>query len=212
MKSATESEDVKEERIMTIKRIAISIAVLLMGGLFAATAEAEPIDLRIAGFATPTAIDTNGDGTNVSVATSQARGDPQGRAVVHAVTEFVLLVDADGMPIVPGPNCLSFPFLVQLDLLEGSTVSIGKDLSQWTGFYEGGFVCGAVTGTGEFTLDLDGIVNGGSGSFENATGTFHTSLSGRFVVPPGPGSQSFFTGTIVGIINGLDDDDDDGDD
>ena len=45
---------------MTIKRIAISIAVLLMGGLFAATAEAEPIDQRFAGSGFTTAVDTDG--------------------------------------------------------------------------------------------------------------------------------------------------------
>ncbi len=188
---------------MTIKRIAISIAVLLMGGFFAATAEAEPIDERFAGSTAPTAIDTNGDGFNVAVVFFQAKGPPQKSAVVQAQTDFVLLVDAMGMPIIPGPNCPSFPLLVQLDLLEGSRVSTGDDLSQWTGVFTGGFVCADITGTGKFTIDLDGIVNGGSGRFENATGTFHTSLSGRAVVPPGPGNQSFFTGTTVGIINGV---------
>ena len=188
MKSATESKDVKEERIMTIKRIAISIAVLLMGGLFAATAEAEPINLHFAGSSVTNAL-------GIGVSTSKARGAPQGSTALQVQTEF-------GPFFFPGPNCVSPPFVIQLDLIQGSIVSTGDDLSQWTGFFEEGFVCADITGTGKFTIDLDGIVNGGSGRFENATGTFHTSLSGRFVVPLlGPGFQNFFTGTTVGIIN-----------
>ena len=87
---------------MTIKRIAISIAVLLMGGLFAATAEADPIDERFAGSTAPTAIDTDGDGFNVAVVFFQAKGPPPEKRRRASPNRVCSLSRCDGDADNPG--------------------------------------------------------------------------------------------------------------
>ncbi|MHC4934362.1 MAG: hypothetical protein ACYTGV_19490, partial [Planctomycetota bacterium] len=160
------SEDVKEERIMTSKRTSIPFVALLIGLLLAATAEAEPIDLRCATSAMATAVDTNGDTQNVTVSTGQCVGPPQGRATIQGQNEFRLVAP----PGVQGPNCDVLN--LEMELAQGSVVVTGADLSQWAGEQTGGFLCVDVFAL-EFTLEADGMVIGGSGRLENATGAYH---------------------------------------
>jgi hypothetical protein len=162
-----------------------------MGGLFAATAEAEPIDLRCATSTVATAVDTNADTQNVTVSNGRCAGPPQGSAVIQGQNEFRLVAP----PGVQGPNCDLMN--VEMEVVQGSVVVTGQDLSQWAGVQTGGFLCVDIFSL-EFTLEQDGTVIGGSGRLENATGTYHISVQGAAATF---GVHTFNTSTIVGTID-----------
>jgi hypothetical protein len=84
-----------------------------------------------------------------------------------------------------------------MELAQGSVVVTGADLSQWAGEQTGGFLCVDVFAL-EFTLEADGMVIGGSGRLENATGAYHISLHGAAA---SPGVHTVNTATIVGVVD-----------
>ena len=176
---------------MKIKHTATPFAVLLMGGLLAAPAAAEPIDLRCATSTVATGVDTNGDTQNLTVSTGRCTGPPQGSAIIQGQNEFRVVAP----PGVQGPNCDLLN--LEMEVVQGSVVVTGTDLSQWAGAHTGGFLCVDVFAL-EFTLEADGSVVGGSGRLEGAAGAYHISLQGEAATP---GVHTFNTATIVGFLD-----------
>lgn len=176
---------------MTIKCTSSTLAVLLAGALSVATAEAEPIDLECASTAVTTAVDTDGEAGNIVVSTGQCLGSPMGNASVQGQREFRMLAP----PGVQGPNCDLWN--VEMEVVQGSVVVTGADLSQWAGSNTAGFLCFDVF-TLEFTLEQEGTVIGGSGRFEDAVGTYQISVHGSAAAPS---VHTYSSARIVGSID-----------
>ena len=158
-------------------------AGLLMSGML--QAGGMNINQQFSGVTHPLMVDTNDDGIFAGVASFQVVGSP-GKGTILAVAEFADFVP-DG-----SPGCDLRADLVQESFVE--TLNDGSML-----FFEGtaGYNC-VDFATGEVNAELSGIITGGTGRFEAATGTFVIVLSEAFGVGL---TQSALTGTITGTID-----------
>ena len=163
----------------------IPLFILVCAGLAvsgAAQAGEIIINQQFSGMAHPTMVDTNGDGAFAAATSFQLKGSP-GKATMLAVPEFTDFV------FVGTPGCELRAELVQESFIE--TFNDGSML-----FFEAtsGFNCVNIA-TFEIGGQLSGIITGGTGRFEGATGSWMV-----------PEFEAFLVGTtqvaITGIFNG----------
>ena len=162
--------------------IALCAGLVLSG---AAQSGEMSINQRFSGVAHPTMVDANTDGAFANVISFQVKGSP-GKATILAFGEFTPPAITACAPSGGG----------QTDLVQQSFVETFSDLSMLFFEVETGHTCFNIA-TSEITVELTGIITGGAGRFEGATGSWTTESEG-FVV--GPGVMIAFTGTITGTV------------
>ena len=160
--------------------IALCAGLILSG---AAQAGEININQRFSGNGHPTMVDTNGDGNFAAASTFYLRGSP-GRAVMHAFAEFT--------PFMPygTPGCD-----LRAELVYENVVETFDDGSMIFYMATSGFNC-VDFATGKVGGQLVGIMTGGTGRFEGASGTFVVDFE-AFVVG---GGMIAFAGTHKGTI------------
>ena len=140
------------------------------------------INQRYTGVSHPTMLDTNDDGVYANVGSFQMVGSP-GRATMEGVFEST--------PLAPGES----PCDLQNVPVHQSYVETFNDGSMLFLVGTAGYGC-LNLGTSVFWGELSGIVTGGIGRFELATGTWTVELEAFFVGQ----TQIAFTGTFKGTI------------
>ena len=161
------------------------LVLISMGLLVSGTAQARDVkaDASFSGTEHPTMIDSNWDLIYASAGVFEVQG-AHGRAVTHSLTEFTEFT------WYGAPGCDVRALLVSQDFVE-----ILKDGSMVFFSADEGYACVDLA-TGEVNGVASGIVTGGTGKFEGATGywdmTFkpHTLASGLNAI----------TGSITGTI------------
>lgn len=136
---------------------------------------------HFSGMGRETGVDTNGDGIFVTTFTFQAKGSP-GKATIQSMGEFE--------PIMPGAGC-DF----QSRLVQQSWVSLFNDGSMLFHVTTDAQNC-IVFVPFSFTGHLEGIIAGGTGRFEGATGTWTI----EFEAWPVGETMSVAIGTTKGTI------------
>jgi hypothetical protein len=158
--------------------IAICAGLILSG---AAQSGEIRYDQRFSGVGRATAVDTNNDGLFIDTFSFQAKGSP-GKATIESMGEF--------KPVMPGAGCD-----LQSELVQQSFVSTFNDGSMLFHVTTAGqncvtFVPFSITG------HLEGIITGGTGRFEGATGTWIV----EFEAWPVGETMSATIGTTKGTI------------
>jgi hypothetical protein len=95
----------------------------------------------------------------------------------------------------PSAQCAGADY--ETPVVGGSAVATYADLSQMNVVFTSGFVCGKLDGTSKTVAQ--GIVAGGSGRFEGASGTVSIEADGVAFSPTFP-RQASVTGTVTGAI------------
>lgn len=169
-------------------KINIIVATSALALFLAGTAQARDVQInqRFAGASVDSVDPETGNVT--SDGTIQLKGAP-GSASARSHTEL-------GDFGLPSAQCDGFD--LEAPILEGSSVSTFKDLSQLYIFFTSGHVCFRFDGTSRSTAE--GIAVGGTGRFEGATGTLSLEIHGFAVSPPAPGVTSQ-SGTVTGTIS-----------
>jgi len=158
--------------------IALCAGLILSG---AAQAGEININQRFSGTAHPTMVDTNGDGLFAGVGTYHLKGSP-GKATMMAFVEFGAIEPAG----IPGCE-------LRGELVQETFVETFDDLSMIFFAATSGFNCVNIA-TFEIWGGLEGIVTGGTGRFEGATGSWKIEAE---IFPAGPGVTGTFKGTVV---------------
>jgi hypothetical protein len=166
--------------------------VILGLGLLASRANAAngtPIQLKYAGTGMDTAVDTNGDGFNVSLTQANGQG---------TFGSFAMAITAEFGPLGSG-DCA--PGELDLPLLSSAHVMTFPDQSQLFGSSGAldGFLCVNLS-TGQYYGQVEGVYVGGTGRFEGATGEFTSLFDGQNLGDPEIGFRSI-TGTTEGTVN-----------
>ena len=164
----------------------IRLLILIGIGLFASgTAQARDVkaDASFSGTEHPTLIDTNGDMIYASTGVFEVQG-VHGRAVTHSLTEFTDFL------WYGEPGCDVRAQLVSQDFVE-----IFKDGSMIFFSATEGYACVDLT-TGDAGGGATGIVTGGTGKYEGATGYWEMTFK-PYTLPSG---LTAITGSIVGTI------------
>lgn len=156
-----------------------------MGLLISGTVQARDVkaDASFSGTEHPTMIDTNGDLTYASAGVFEVQG-AHGRAVTHSVTEFTAFLWHGA------PGCDVRATLVTQDFVE-----ILKDGSMIFFSATEGHACVDLS-TGKANGAASGIVTGGTGQYEGASGFW------EMVFEPHPlaSGLSAINGSITGTI------------
>jgi hypothetical protein len=162
-------------------RIAILASGLLGVFLTAATTKAEEVGVhqRVAGACVISA-------TQESDCTAQGKGAP-GKASYRVRQQAGTYGPAS-------PQCDGFTF--EAPLLEGGGVVTFADQSQVYAVLTSGHNCGNLDGTGRTVSEY--VIVGGSGRFENASGTASVETS-NVALSPSPGISAI-SGTVEGEI------------
>ena len=162
--------------------IAVCAGLVLSG---AAQSGEMIINQRFSGVGHPTMVDTDGDGVFAGASSFQLKGNP-GKATMLALAEFT------DFAFVGIPGCDLRAELVQESFVE--TFSDGSML-----FFEAtsGFNCVNLA-TFEIGGQLSGIITGGTGRFEGATGSWIIPEFEAFLVGQ---TQNALTGTFKGTID-----------
>ncbi|MDH3614410.1 MAG: hypothetical protein OES10_14170 [Gammaproteobacteria bacterium] len=145
--------------------IAVCAGLILSG---AAQAGDIKIDQRFSGVSHPTMVDTNGDEAFASTFSFQLKGSP-GKATIQSVGEFTAFAPGD----CPDGGLRS-------DLIQQSFVETFKDLSMLFFVTTTGHTCFNLS-TFEIGGELSGIITGGTGRFEGATGSWTTKFEAFLV-------------------------------
>jgi hypothetical protein len=141
------------------------------------------INQTFSGVVNPTMVDTNGDGEFAGAASFHATGSP-GRGTIQAIAEFSPMIFTG----IPGCE-------LHADLVQESFVETFKDLSML--FFEATEAENCVDlATFEISGRIAGIITGGTGRFEGATGDFSIDFE---AIPVGV-TQSVLIGTSTGTI------------
>lgn len=140
------------------------------------------INQRFTGVGHPTMVDTNGDGEFASASSFQVFGSP-GRATIQAVGETT--------PLVPGVS----PCDLTGEFVQESFVETFNDGSMLFFDTTIGYNCVSFVPF-EIWGEFSGIITGGIGRFESATGTWTV----EFEAFPVGQTQTAFTGTAKGIV------------
>jgi len=177
-------------------------ASLLAVILVASTSNADDVELktRFSGTTAEIAIDINDDGLTATRGDFQAKGT-FGRSVMACVTEWEVPADEPPFPCPP-------EFFVKLTLVHAATAPPGtfqqscvatfEDQSQLVSLASGGGMC-LNPFTGEAGGQITGTYSGGTGRFEDATGTYVTTFSAAQVM--WEVGFSLVYGESVGTIN-----------
>lgn len=130
--------------------------------------------------------DTDQDGHRVTLTQAIAKGS-FGVSAISITAEFT--------PADPMAYCADGT--VKFDLVYSAAVLTMADLNQIYAFAAGpaSYLC-LDPFTGNYTGQVNGIYDGGSGRFENATGTYSTDFGGRFL------DLSIGYGSITGTVDG----------
>ena len=164
----------------------IRLLILVSTGLFVfGTAQAVDMkaDASFSGTEHPTFIDTNGDLIYASTGVFEVQG-VHGRAVTHSFTEFTDFfwhgeIGCD----------------VRAQLVSQDFVEIFKDGTMIFFSATEGYVCVDLT-TGEVAGGASGIVTGGTGKYEGATGHWQMTFKPHTL----PSGLAAITGDIAGTI------------
>ncbi len=129
-----------------------------------------------------TMVDTNDDGVFADAVSFQMRGSP-GRAIMEGVVEPT--------PLVPGES----PCDLQNEPVQQSYVQTYNDGSMLFLVTTAGYGCLDLS-TYEIWAEVSGVITGGVGRFESATGTWTAEIHGVFVGQ----TQIVYTGPFKGTI------------
>ena len=157
-----------------------SIGLLVSGSAQARDVRA---DASFSGTEHPTKIDSNGDLTYASAGVFEVQG-VHGKAVTHTLTEFT------EFSWWGAPGCDVRAQLVSQDFVE-----ILKDGSMIFFTATDGYACVDLS-TGETNGEASGIVIGGTGKFEGATGHWEMTFKPNAL----PSGLNAITGSITGTI------------
>ncbi len=159
-----------------------------IGVLFASVGSAgeRPIQTSYAGFGYDTSFDPNGDGIPVGLTVTDSQGT-LGAAKLAITTDWTF----DSQRACRAGYDLPFK------LAFTATMYTLADQSQLFGFSQDGWLCLNST-TGAYYGEEQGIYSGGTGRFENATGTWATKFDG-FTLDPTIGFRSI-RGTATGRL------------
>jgi len=140
------------------------------------------INQRFTGVDHPTMVDTNGDGAFATASSFEAVGSP-GRATIQALAEWT--------PMVSGES----PCDLRGEPVQESFVETFNDGSMLFFDTTSGYNCVSFAPF-EIWGEFSGIITGGIGRFEGATGTWTT----EFEAFPVGLTQTAFTGTMKGTV------------
>ena len=161
------------------------VSIVCAGLVVAGSVQAGEVKInqRFTGVSHPTMVDTNGDEAFASSSSFQYVGSP-GQATGVTVAEYT--------DFVPGES----PCDLQSTLTQQSIVETFNDGSML--FFEAtvGNICFNF-GTSEIGGELSGIITGGIGRFEGATGTWLVEFE---AIPVGE-TQFAFIGTQTGMVH-----------
>ena len=164
----------------TLLLLLLSVGLLVSGPAQARDVRA---DASFSGTEHPTQIDTNGDMTYASAGVFEVQG-VHGKAVTHTITEFTEFM------WYGAPGCDVRALLVSQEFVE-----ILKDGSMIFFRATDGYACVDLT-TGEGNGEASGIVIGGTGKFEGATGHWEMTFKPHTL----PSGLNAITGSIMGTI------------
>ncbi len=148
-------------------KLILGAALLVLPVMWTTSFAAEkPISLKWAGTVADTAIDVNGDGFFADVIYAQAKG-PFGAKSIGVFSEFVLTGLCDNNEDV-----------LYLSVWYSKPVITFANGDQLWGNVTGGWMCMNIK-TGEFTGEAEGLYEGGTGRFADATGSFFVPFGGN---------------------------------
>ena len=149
-------------------------------------------NLKLAGSFLTSRIDTNGDGTASSWCMSQIKGGYQSSSMMQCVNEDVFV---DYTPTCPGGL-----FVVDADNGTGTGTGVrtfpNAEDQIFVVLMER-YLC--ANQFGQFTEGLDrGVIVGGAGKFEGATGTYELDYTGQILMGDPTAQPAQFFGTLIG--------------
>ena len=189
---------------MSMKKLAVGLALglIMVVAIESAQAEEMPFTASASGGSIPTEIDTNGDGVKASFELGGVITREDRRGHFQIVSEFLPALSQ--LVTCPAGN-LEFPLLGGHGFLRS-----GRTGSLIFLEYTSGTSCVDPT-TDTSSFSGEGIITGGTGRFEGATGSFEANSTGTTLVsdPAGHefGSQ---TGEITGTVITTEDGEDEG--
>jgi hypothetical protein len=201
----TEPNTSIRRKVMSMKKLAVGLALGLVMAVAIRSAQAEDIPFagHLSGGSIPTEIDTNGDGLKASFGLGGVISRPEetvARGMFQIVVEFLPALSEN--VTCPAGN-LEFPLLQGHGILRSGHTGNLVFLE-----YTSGTSCVDPT-TDTSSFSGEGFIAGGTGRFEGATGSFAVDSTGTTLVsdPAGHefGSQTGeITGTVITVGDGED--------
>ena len=167
---------------MKLQLLIAICATLTVSGV--AQSGAVNIDQTFSGVGHASHVDTNGDGSYATPFSFETRGSP-GRSTILSMGEFTPFVPGD----CPGGGLTSH-------VVQQSFAQTFSDLSMLYYVTTAARTC-VDPASSEITCELEGIITGGSGRFEGATGTWNVACE-IFLVGQ---TVRATTGTLKGTVN-----------
>ena len=165
-------------------KLPLIVSIVCAGLVVAGSVQSKEIKInqRYTGVSHPTMVDTNGDGVFADAVNFEMVGNP-GRATMVGVTEST--------PLTPGDS----PCDLQGEPVQQSYVQTYRDGSMLFLVTTAGFACLNLS-TYELWGGISGVITGGIGRFELATGAWSAEIDTSFVGQ----TQIAFWGTFKGTV------------